>query len=40
MAESEAPDRIEIWAKRVGRGLGFIALAVLALYLVAVYVRP
>ena len=34
MAEDETPDRLEIWAKRVGRGLGYVALVALALYLI------
>jgi hypothetical protein len=33
----EAPDALEVWAKRVGRGLGFVALAVLALYLLGTW---
>lgn len=33
----EAPDRLEIWAKRTGRILGFAALFVLALYLLVTY---
>lgn len=39
MAADEAPDAIEVWAKRVGRALGFIAIAVLALYLIATYAQ-
>lgn len=34
---SEPPDQVEIWAKRTGRTLGFIALFVLALYLLVTY---
>lgn len=33
----EAPDRIEVWAKRTGRILGFAVLFVLALYLIFTY---
>jgi len=31
------PDRLEIWAKRTGRTLGFVALFLLALYLLFTY---
>ena len=31
------PDRIEIWAKRTGRILGFAVLFVLAVYLLFTY---
>jgi hypothetical protein len=31
------PDRIEIWARRTGRFLGFAALFVLAVYLLLSY---
>ena len=40
MAEDEAPDALEIWAKRFGRTLGFVALIVLALYLLLTYAWP
>ena len=33
----EAPDPVEIWAKRTGRALGFVALFILALYLLFTY---
>lgn len=33
----EAPDAVEIWARRTGRFLGFVALFGLALYLVLAY---
>jgi hypothetical protein len=33
----EPPDRIEIWAKRTGRILGFAVLFVLAVYLLLTY---
>jgi hypothetical protein len=35
--ESEKPDAIEIWAKRLGRAFGFVALGGLALYLLLTY---
>lgn len=31
------PDKVEIWARRTGRTLGFIALFLLALYLLFTY---
>jgi hypothetical protein len=31
------PDRLEIWAKWTGRSLGFVALFLLALYLLFTY---
>jgi len=31
------PDRVEVWAVRTGRALGFLALLALALYLVLTY---
>lgn len=34
---AKEPDRIEVWAKRTGRILGFIVLFVLALYLLFTY---
>ena len=37
MAEDEAPDAVEIWAKHFGRALGFVAVAGLALYLIVTY---
>lgn len=33
----EPPDRVEVWAKRTGRILGYIALFGLALYLLFSY---
>ncbi len=33
----ESPDKLEIWAKRTGRWLGFVALFALALYLLFTY---
>ena len=33
----QPPDRLEIWAKRTGRILGFAVLFVLALYLLFTY---
>lgn len=33
----EAPDAIEVWARRTGRFLGAVALLLLALYLVFTY---
>ena len=36
-SERQAPDRLEIWAKRTGRALGFAALFVLAVYLLFTY---
>ena len=35
--EEAAPDAIEIWARRVGRILGFVVLFGLALYLLFAY---
>ncbi len=32
------PDRLEIWAKRTGRTLGYVVLALLAIYLVSAYI--
>jgi len=37
MAQDETPDAVEIWAKRFGRALGFVAVAGLALYLITAY---
>jgi len=34
---SQPPDRVEIWARRTGRVLGYVALLVLALYLLFAY---
>lgn len=34
----QPPDRLEIWAKRTGRILGFVVLFGLALYLLLSYV--
>jgi hypothetical protein len=34
---NEPPDRLEVWAKRTGRILGFAALFVVALYLLFTY---
>ncbi|WP_291745619.1 hypothetical protein [Bauldia sp.] len=34
----ERPDRVEIWARRTGRTLGYVALLVLILYLLFTYV--
>ena len=31
------PDRIEIWATRLGRGLGYVFVISLAAYLLATY---
>lgn len=36
----EPPDRIEIWARRTGRLLGYVALLVLAVYLLFAYGPP
>ena len=36
-SERRAPDRLEIWAKRTGRALGFATLFVLAVYLLFTY---
>lgn len=36
--DREPPDRLETWAKRTGRVLGFAALFLLALYLLFTYV--
>jgi hypothetical protein len=33
----QTPDRIEVWAKRTGRILGFAVLFALALYLLLTY---
>ncbi len=33
----EPPDKVELWARRTGRILGFIVLLLLALYLVFTY---
>jgi hypothetical protein len=33
----EKPDAVEIWARRTGRTLGYIALAAIAVYLVITY---
>ena len=33
----EEPDKVEIWAKRTGRTLGYIALFLLAIYLLRTY---
>jgi hypothetical protein len=33
----QPPDRLEIWAKRTGRILGFVVLFALALYLLLTY---
>ncbi|MBN9020733.1 MAG: hypothetical protein J0H08_01260 [Rhizobiales bacterium] len=33
----ESPDKVEIWAKRTGRILGFVVLFLLALYLIFSY---
>lgn len=33
----EPPDKVEIWAKRTGRLLGFAVLFLLALYLLFTY---
>lgn len=33
----EPPDRVEIWARRTGRILGFVVLFLLALYLLFTY---
>ena len=33
----EPPDKVEIWAKRTGRILGFAVLFLLALYLLFTY---
>jgi len=33
----EPPDKVEIWARRTGRLLGYVALLVLALYLLFAY---
>jgi hypothetical protein len=33
----EPPDRLELWAKRTGRVLGFVVLFGLALYLLLTY---
>lgn len=35
--ETEKPDRLEIWAKRTGRALGWVALFLLAVYLILTY---
>ena len=35
--EEAAPDAIEVWARRVGRTLGFVVLFGLALYLLFAY---
>lgn len=35
--ETEKPDRLEIWAKRTGRVLGWVALFLLAVYLILTY---
>lgn len=34
---SQPPDKVEIWARRTGRLLGYVALLVLALYLLFAY---
>ena len=36
--DDPADDRIEIWGKRIGRGLGLIAVIALAIHLVVTYV--
>ncbi len=36
-SKQQSPDRLEIWAKRTGRVLGFAALFVLAVYLLFTY---
>ncbi|MCB1486022.1 MAG: hypothetical protein KDJ88_01040 [Bauldia sp.] len=33
------PDRVEIWARRTGRTLGYVVLLVLILYLLFTYAR-
>lgn len=33
----EPPDKVEVWARRTGRILGFIVLLLLALYLLFTY---
>ncbi len=33
----EPPDKLEIWARRTGRVLGYAALLILALYLLFAY---
>ena len=33
----EPPDKVEIWARRTGRILGFVVLFLLALYLLFTY---
>ena len=33
----EPPDKVEIWAKRTGRTLGYVTLFVLTLYLLFTY---
>ena len=38
--EPEKPDRIEIWGRRIGRGLSYILLIVLVIYLFSTYVAP
>ncbi len=35
MADDNKPDAIEVWARRVGRTLGYIFMLSLAAYLVA-----
>jgi len=38
MAEKpETRDAVEVWARRVGRGLGVIVVIALAVYLIATY---
>ena len=34
----EPPDKLEIWARRTGRALGFLVLLLLILYLIFTYV--
>ncbi len=33
----EPPDKIEIWARRTGRAVGFLVLLLLILYLIFTY---
>ncbi|MCB1451554.1 MAG: hypothetical protein KDJ67_15835 [Nitratireductor sp.] len=37
-ADAEDGDAIELWGKRIGRGLGLIAVVILVVYLFANYV--
>lgn len=35
--DRDQPDKVEVWARRTGRTLGFVALFLVALYLLFTY---